>query len=228
MTDFNLDALFSQVHYAWPFRVMLGDIRDFLDVSEHNIEWQLLVERQSIRRRELDSFRFDDDNLSQSHKDHLIENAEHRFTVALPMQIRYAALQALTNTIEWAARYFQSQWKPPLPNSLRNREVTATLLLQHFATTISLAKDDILADYSNLVVVRNAIAHNAGIVRTYIKPKVLKKAVDDLNGFSIANWHFLGECVQIDQGALESYIDGLSQLLEDIHKAADEAGLLRS
>ena len=33
------------------------------------------------------------------HKEHLTVNAQHRFTVALPMQIRYAALGALTNRV---------------------------------------------------------------------------------------------------------------------------------
>jgi hypothetical protein len=117
-TNFDPTALLSRVHYAWPFRVMLGDIHDFLEFSEHNIEWQLLVERQSIQRREqLDNFGVDDDNLAQSYKDNLLENAEHRFTVALPMQIRYAALGALTNTTEWASRFFQSHWKPQLPTT---------------------------------------------------------------------------------------------------------------
>jgi hypothetical protein len=83
MTNFDLNALLTQDHYAWPFRIMLGDIHDFLKFSEHNIEWQLLVERQSIQRRTLDSFGFDDNNLAQSYKDNLLESAAHRFTVAL-------------------------------------------------------------------------------------------------------------------------------------------------
>jgi hypothetical protein len=39
------------------------------------------------------------------------------------------------------------------------------------------------------------------MIRKYNKPNVLKKAVDELEdkGFHIANWHFLGECVQIDR-----------------------------
>lgn len=222
--------LVTRVHYAWHFRVMLSDIKDFLALSEHNIEWQLLVERQSMRRAALNNFGFDDADLAEMHKDRLTVNAEHRFTVALPMQIRYAALGALTNTTEWAVRSLQKRWKPSLPTTpknLRNPETTATSLLGYFAKTMSLSTTKIVADYSCLVEVRNAVVHNGGIIDNYNKPKVLKKAVDALNGFSITNWHFLGECIKIDREALDPYIDGMSQLLEDLHKTAHEKGLLR-
>jgi len=77
-----------------------------------------------------------------------------------------------------------------------------------------------------LVEVRNAVVHHGGIVDNYHKPKVLEKAVDALKGFSITDWHFLGECIKIDRGALDPYIEHMSQLLENIHKTAHEGELL--
>jgi hypothetical protein len=229
----NFDQVFAHVHYEYPFCMMLGDIHDFLEFSERNIEWQLLVVQQSIQRRTLESFGFDDNNLAQSEKNQLLETAEYRFTVALPMQIRYAALGALTNTTEWAARFFQSDWKPQLPTrpkNLRDSQVPATLLLAHFATTLSLAKPAILADYSHLVEVRNVVVHNSGVVRNLVKFKlqVLRTAIDALKGFSITDCHLVGKRVKIERGALDPYIEGMLQLLTDINTAANERGLLGS
>jgi hypothetical protein len=232
MTDFDPAALLRQVQYAWSFRVMLSDIKDFLALSEHTIDWQLLAERQSIRRQaELNSFGFDDNHSADMHRDQLTESAEHRFTVALPMQIRYAAFVALTNTTEWAMRSLQKRWTQPLPTTpmnLRNPEMTASSLLAYFAKSTSLSTTNVVSDYPCLVEVRNAVVHNGGVVNNYRKPNKLKKAVDALNGFHISKWHvWWDECIRIDRGALDPHIDGMSQLLHDIHKIADETGLLR-
>jgi hypothetical protein len=162
-----------------------------------------------------------------------LQNSEHRFTVALPMQIRYGALGALTNTIEWAAHFFQQSWnntQSPLPKEFRNNpEITALKLLEHFDVLMSLNKATVVTDYRNLVVVRNAVVHIGGIVRDLPKQKraELQKAVESLKGFRIANWHFLGECVEIDRDALDPYIDSMGQLLFEIYKTADEKRLLR-
>jgi hypothetical protein len=226
----RLEQLFFQVAYNYPFSEMLGDIDDLLKFSEHNIEWQLIAERQSIQRRTLDSFGFDDHNLAQLRKDELLDGAEHRFKVALPMQIRYAALGALTNTTQWAARFFKSRWIPELPTKPKNlcaSEVTASLLLKHFVTTLSLPETGILADYFNLVQVRNAVVHNGGVICNYSKLGILEKAIDSLKGFSITDWHFFGKCIEIERGALNIYIEAMSHLLYAIHKTADERGLLQ-
>jgi hypothetical protein len=217
---------------------------------ERNIEWLLLTERHSIQRRTLKSFGFDDNNLAQSEKTQLLEAAEYRFTVALPMQIRYAALGALTSTTEWAARFFQSDWKPQLPRdfvpdvtvrdgdsiartkpkNLRHPEATVPLLLEYFTTTLSRAKTAILVDYPHLVVVRNAVVHYSGVVSNLTETKLqdLKKAIDTLKGFSITDCHLASKRVQIERGALDPYIEGMLQLLTDINTAANERGLLRS
>jgi hypothetical protein len=225
--DFDHDAFLNSPIYAWTFRVMLGDIQGFLEFSEHNIEGQLLVERQSIRRRTLESLGFDDDHLALSYKNHLLDSAEHWFTVALPMQIRYAALGALVNTVGWAAWFFKNEWKPPLPKKLQNARISPLALFTHFDKTMALNKTTILRDYSHLSEVRNAVVHSGGVVRDYEKPRVLRKAVDALEGFSITNWHFWGVCIKIDRGALDPYIDSMAQLLVEIQKTADERKLLR-
>jgi hypothetical protein len=229
MSDFDPAALLHQIQYAWSFRVMLSDIKDFLALSEHTIEWQLLVEGQSIRRQEeLNNFGFDDDHNAEMHKEQMTENAEHRFTIALPMQIRYAALGALVNTTEWAMRSFQRRWNS-LPNKLCDPMVPATSLLKYFATSTASDTTNMVADYSHLVEVRNALVHSGAMVSNYRRPKELKKAIDTLRGFDITKWHvWLDDCIKIDRGALDPYIEGMSQLIKDIHKAAHERGLLQS
>jgi hypothetical protein len=160
------------------FIIMLSDIDDFLALSEHSIDAQLLLEEQHIGWRELDND-LQNADLARSYKDFLLKSAKHRFTVALPMQIRYAALGAMTGAVEWAAHFFQRSWKPRLPKNLRNpRSTSALSLLEHFDMTMSLGKAIVLTDYRNLVEVRHAILHGGGIIHSHDRPNVLKKAVE--------------------------------------------------
>src|SRR5689334_21903744 len=108
-----------------------------------------------------------------------------------------------------------------------NAETTALALLKHFDVALSLNETEILTDYGYIVDVRNAVVHSAGIVDNYNKPKVLKKAIYKLDGFDIANWHFLGQCVQIDRGALDPHLNGMARLLFEIYKTADEKEMLK-
>ena len=50
MSDIDLDRLLHTLIHAYDFQVMIGDIQDYLDLSERTIEWQLRSELQSIRR----------------------------------------------------------------------------------------------------------------------------------------------------------------------------------
>jgi hypothetical protein len=55
----------------------------------------------------------------------------------------------------------------------------------------------------------------------------LPKDVKRLEGFSLENWHFLGDQVCIRQGAIEPYIDHLAALVVDLHRAMSEQGLMQ-
>ena len=87
--------LHTPIH-AYNFQCMIGDLIDFLEFSEANIEWQHRRELQEIKRREvIESF-------PMGYREHLEENAEFRFRVSLPLQVRYAAVISLVTSVEWS------------------------------------------------------------------------------------------------------------------------------
>ena len=86
---------------------MLGDVLDFLDFSERNIDWLYGAEKQSIQRKAALGWGFPEKDryLESDYTELLLTNAEHRFTVSLPMRIRYAALVSLVTAVEWQAKH---------------------------------------------------------------------------------------------------------------------------
>jgi hypothetical protein len=51
MVNFDLERFMNEPIYAWDFQFMIGDLEDFLDFSESNIEWQYRRELRSIHTR---------------------------------------------------------------------------------------------------------------------------------------------------------------------------------
>jgi hypothetical protein len=208
------------------FLLMLDDIRDFLTFSERNIESQFIVEQEAIQKRDIeDEFQIKDENLAQLYTESLLKGTQRRFTIALPTQIRYAALSAMTSAVDWTAHFYQQSWKSKLPKELRNPVITAISLLKYFDTVLSLNRADVLADYRHIVVVRNAVVHGGGIVYNFNKKEDLKKAVKHLKGFSIVNREPVGDCIQIDRHALDPYIDDMLRLLHRIYLNETTEGL---
>ena len=125
MPDIDLDRLMNEPIYAFDFQFMIGDVQDYLDFSENNIEWQYRSELQSIRRRaEAGDF----EGTPHGYREHLETNAEHRFKVSLPLRIRYGALLALATAVEWSVTYLAQHLIEPVgtepKRSMRLRSLT--------------------------------------------------------------------------------------------------------
>jgi len=98
MPEFDLTEILNRKHFAFYFAALLGDVEDFLEFSERTIAWQGRSALRTIRMTP------DPDKLPEGYLDHLLTNAEHRFTTSLAMRLRYAAVVALVTTVEWEAR----------------------------------------------------------------------------------------------------------------------------
>jgi hypothetical protein len=220
MSNIDLDRLMNGPIYAFDFQFMIGDVQDYLDFSETNIEWQYRTELQSIRRRA------ETEDFPPGYQEHLEANAEHRFKVSLPLRIRYGAVMALATAVEWSVTYLAQRAVEPIgkkPNG-KNETVYALEVLNERA---GLKRNEAIKDFEALVRVRNCIAHSAGLERDYEHRNQLPGAIQRLKGFSLASWHFLGSHVVIEKGALDTYVREMKRLVVGLHKAAQEQGHLK-
>ena len=117
--------------------------------------------------------------------------------------------------------------KVPLSEKPKGRNETVHALFELQQRT-GVGSTDVVHDYEAIVLVRNCIAHSAGIEEHYQFRDDLAAGVDRLVGFSLDNWHFFGKHVCINKGALNSYVQQLSALIVALYKAAHEQGLLHN
>lgn len=197
--------------YAFDFQVMIGDIIDFLELSENNIEWQLRRELQEIRRRdELEDF-------PPGYREHLEERAEFRFGVSLPLRVRYSAVISLVTSVEWSIRHLVKHLKVPVPsqrNCKKNKTIREMKRLQDFT---GIQRNEDITVFEDLLQVRHCIAHSAGLIRDDRNSEKISTSVRKLDGFSLENWHFLGTHVCIRRGALNPYAERMKQFVIELH-----------
>lgn len=220
MADFDPHEFLNRKHFAFSFGALIGDVEDFLEFSENNIEWQHRSAIQAIHRTP------DLDGWPDGYLEHLLSNAEHRFTTSLPMRLRYASLVALVTTVEWEAKVLCDFSAFPMP-SKPTRVNKAVHILRTFESQLALGASATIDDYERIVYVRNVVAHNTGIVPGCDFEAQLRAAVPRLSGFSITDWHFAGESVKIDRGALQPYIRTMAGLLPRIWEEADKNGKVK-
>lgn len=219
MPDIDFERLLKEPIYAFDFQFMIGDVEDFLEFSEINIEWQYRRELQAIARRaETEAF-------PDGYREHLETNAEHRFKVSLPLRVRYGALIALTTSVEWSVGFLVARLKKPLSTKPKERNETAHALLELNERT-DMGKAEVVRNYEALVQVRNCIAHSAGLVEHYRHREQLPVAIARLAGFALGNWHFFGKHICIERSALTPYVREMGLHIVQLHKVTHEKGLL--
>ena len=125
--DFN--NLLDQTFFGLDTLTMLGDVEDFIEFSESNIRWQ---KHRALRRavQECNDTEFDDPHLESQYRDQTLEGVEYRFEISLKQRVRYAALIALTTTIEWVllALKRRAAFKFPKKPETKNEAVHALLV----------------------------------------------------------------------------------------------------
>jgi hypothetical protein len=220
MPHFDLEKFLDTPIYAFDFQFMIGDVKDFLEFSESNIDWQHRRELQAISQRK------DFDDYPSGYRQHLEENANHRFLVSLPLRVRYGAVLALTTSVEWSVKFLNMRVLTPVPEKRDGTNQTVRVL-RELSTRTQLSAESTIDDYEALINVRNCIVHSAGLLDTYQFKDTLPTTVAHLHGFSLANWHFFGDQVCIERGALDQYIDQMGKLVVDLHQSMHEKGLMQ-
>lgn len=220
MPEFDIEKFLNTPIDAFDFQFMIGDIKDFLELSESNIDWQHRRELQTIAHRK------DFDDFPPGYRDHLEQNVDHRFKVSLPLRVRYGALLAFTTSVEWAVAYLNRSSSNPVPDKKDGTNLTVKIL-RKFTARASVDPLRVIDDYEALVKIRNCIVHSAGVVATYQFKQDLPNAVARIEGVSLGNWHFFGDQICIERGALEGHIDQTASLVVELHTKMREQGLLK-
>lgn len=217
MPEFDTEKFLNTPIYAFDFKFMIGDVKDFLEFSENNIDLQYQRELQAIAHRK------DWDQFPSDYCEHLEGVINHRFRVSLPLRIRYGALLSFITSVEWSVKLLSMNALSPVPE-IGNTNHTVKVL-KEFSARAQLPAQSTIEEYEALVNVRNCIAHSAGILRTYKFKDTLPVSVARLQGFSLENWHIFGDQVCIERDALNPYIDRMKELVIDLHRTMHEKGL---
>lgn len=120
MPEFDPEKFLNTPIYAFDFQFMIGDVKDFLEFSESNIDSQRQCELQAIAHRK------DWDQFPSDYREHLEENVNHRFRVSLPLRIRYGAVLAFITSVEWSVKFLNESALFPVPEK-RNKIKRITL-----------------------------------------------------------------------------------------------------
>ena len=194
--------------YAFDFQCMIGDLIDFLEFSEANIELQLRRELQQIKTRDV---------FPTEYREHLVENAEYRFCVSLPLRVRYAAATSLVTSVEWSIRHLEKHLSVSMPS--RPKKINRTIhAMRQLQTVTDVKCEEEIQTLEDLIHIRNCIAHSAGLIKGDKNSEKIFASVGRLNGFSLDNWNFLGKHVCINKGALNPYAEKMKQLVVELHK----------
>lgn len=216
MKNFDLQKFMKTPICAFDFQFMIGDIKDFLEFSESNIEQQYQYEINAIA-----SGKYEDE--PPGYLTHLEESADHRFKVSLPLRVRYGALIALVTTIEWAVGYLIK-----LPSIIRPKfkgnENNAIQQLRYLSNLAKIDACSQIDDIEALVHIRNCISHAAGVVDAYKYRDKLPASIARIKGISLDGWHFFGTQVCIEKGVLETHIDRAADLIVSIHSELNNQG----
>ena len=163
--SFDAEAFLNQPIHAWDTLTLLGDIEDFIDFSEANIDWQLKRELRRLKAEHMEVI-VDDPNMDAQYKDQQIEGAEYRFSVSLAQRVHYSALTALITSIEWSMLALRRRAQFAVPD--KPEKVSEVVhLVSVFSSKAQQNLGEEQALLSMLVQVRNCIVHSSGFIETY-------------------------------------------------------------
>jgi hypothetical protein len=218
MSQFKEQFLKEKI-YAFLEQSMISDVKDFLVISEKNVEIQYAKELDSIRLLDAEN------NLPIGYLSGLQENARLRFEMNLPICIRYSSVVLLVTMIEWSIKNLNKQLKKP---ELIIKDSMALESLKKLSSDVGLKKIDVIEDIEVIVYARNCIAHSAGVLNNYKHSKKLSVDIKRLNGFTFNNPDFIKDYLWIERNALNPYIDAISDFIFLLFKTCYEKDLVKA
>lgn len=224
-TPIDIDAFLDQTFFGLDTQAMLGDVEDFINFSEANIDWQ---KKRELRRaeQECDEEEFDDVHFAAQYRDQRLEGVKYRFEVSLTQRVRYAALMSLITTIEWVLLALEKRSSFSFPKKPDGKN-EAVHILEVFDQKASLGLQPRADFLESLVQVRNCIVHAAGLLGSYRHEVELRKRLTSMSGVKVADINFLGDGIEIEPGFLQGILEEVKEWLPNLEKSISEQSLLR-
>lgn len=220
----DLEAFLDKTFFALDTLSMLGDIEDFIDFSEKNIDWQ---KRRELTRVELacSEDEFDDPHEAAQYHAQTIHGVVYRFEVSLAQRVRYAALVSLITTIEWVLLSLARRTIikiPKKPDGASN----AVHILDQFNRAALVGLTSEIQTIETLAQVRNCIVHAAGLLASYRYDAELRHRLSVCDGIRVSDINFLGDAIEIEPGYLQGVVEKLKLWLPNLEHTMDAKGLL--
>lgn len=222
---FDMEAFLDQTIFGLDTLAMLGDVEDFIEFSESNIDWQ---KQRELRRAEgeYSESQFDDPRIAAQYYNQMIDGVAFRFEVSLTQRVRYAALTSLITTIEWVLISLKKRATFTIPQKPGSKS-EAVHLIEVFNRETALGLTSEIEAIESLVQVRNCIVHAAGLIASYRYGQELRQRLAGFAGVKVSNINFLGDGVEIEAGHLQSVVENVKAWLPNLERAMHEKGLLQ-
>lgn len=221
----DLTSLLDQTFFGLDILSMLGDVEDFIEFSESNIELQKHRELRHAEQ-ECNNLEFNDRREEAQYRVQLLEDVQFRFEVSLTQRVRYAALITLITTIEWVLLALKKRTSFKFPKT-PNGKNEAVHILSVFNLRASLSLDNQISSLEALIYIRNCIVHAAGLLASCKHEPELRKTLETLTGIKVSDLKFLGDSIEIETGFLKGVIKDVRLWLPNVEKVVLERGLLR-
>lgn len=224
-TKLDLATLLDQTFFSLDTLAMLGDVENFIEFSESNIEWQ---KNRELRRVEYECnvAEIDNPRLAAQYQDQMLEGVEYRFEVSLKQRVRYAALVALITTIEWVLLALKRRAAFMFPKTPQKKN-EAVHALSVFDKKAAIGLEQKILLIESMIQVRNCIVHAAGLLASYQYESELREKLEGLRGVKVSSLNFLGDSIEIETGFLERIIKDVRVWLPNVEKVVSERGFLR-
>lgn len=183
----------------WDFEFQFADLLDFLSFSENNIEFQ---RRSNLRKLDKEASYKKIDCAEYAAE---LQNIEGRFDIYLARSIRFAAIISLATTVEWIASFLKDHAYISIPDCPKGSNKSIHIL-KTLLERVKYQGFHNLENLEKIIKIRNCIAHSMGSVKSYKYGKEIEGFLESLNGFSIADNHFIDGVINIERGAIESII----------------------
>lgn len=225
LTPDQVEALLNEPIYSWDSLTLLGDVEDFLDFSEANIERQARRELRATAL-ECDRVEFEDPLDTARYREQRIEGVQYRFKTSLTQRVRYSGLTAVITTLEWSLIVMKGRASFPIPKTPKKTN-EAVHLLTVFAETSRQDRASEIEELKLLTQVRNCIVHSAGRSDTYEFAVELRQALAGHASIKLSTASYLGECIEIGRGFLQAVVKRAERWLPALEKEMHLQGLLR-